>query len=204
MKKLLIYGSFGLAIGVMVASFITAKTYMQLAIASAIYPAIAYLGFKLFLDPRWNVHPTKQVMHAQPRPIAASLPVQKKIIDIVDIDKRAFLKLIAGTGISFFLFSLFAKKAEDILFPQSAAVAPGFGGVSAGPTAGQSMDGYRISEIDDSEITYYGFINASGAWFIMKEDPTSGSFRYAKGNNDFPEAWRKRKAHIFDYYHNLF
>ena len=203
MKKLLIIASFVIATAVVVATFMTAKTYTQLAIASAIYPAIAYLGFRIFSDISSKTRPNKQIARIQPKPTTESKP-QKQGTTVLDIDKRAFLKLIGGAGLSFFLFSLFARKAEDVFLPKSAQVQPdlGSGGVSA--NQGQPADGYRISEIDDSDLTFYGFINKEGAWFIMREDPTSGTFRYAKGDNDFPGAWSKRKALQYDYYHNLF
>ena len=97
MKKLLIIASFVIATVVVVATFMTAKTYTQLAVASAIYPAIAYLGFKLFSGTRWKTHPKKQIPSIQPKPAPEGKP-QKEGVDIVDIDKGTFLKLIAAAG----------------------------------------------------------------------------------------------------------
>lgn len=203
MKRLLVYAGFGIAMGVMVVSFLTARTYMQLIVTSAVYPAIAYLGYKLFLDTRVVTQGRKPIAVAHAIPAPAVKPY-KRLVDIVDIDKRAFFKLIFGAGLSFFLFSLFAKKTEDLLFPAAASIAPGIGAGGASATDGQSMNGYRISEIDDSDITFYGFINNNGAWFIMREDPVNGTFRYTKGDADFPGAWNRRRTLPYDYYHNLF
>lgn len=193
--------SFGVGVAVMVVSFLTARTYTQLILTSAVYPVIAYLGYKLFLDTR--VVTRKQIMAAPARSALEGKP-EKRVIDIMDIDKRAFLKLILGAGLSFFLFSLFAKKTEDLLFPQATSIAPGLGAGGVEAAAGQSVNGYRISEIDDGDITFYGFTNSNGAWFIMKEDPVNGTFRYTKGNSDFPGNWIRRKTLPYDYYYNLF
>lgn len=195
---------FGIAIAMMVVSFLTTKTYMQLIITSVVYPVIAYLGYKLFLDTRVVTRGRKPIVAAQAKPTPVVKP-EKPGTTVLDIDKRAFLKLIGGAGLSFFLFSLFAKKAEDIFFTRSAPIQQGLGtgGISANEGS-QPADGYRISEIDDSDLTFYGFINKDGAWFIMKEDPANGTFRYTKGDNDFPGAWSRRKTLPYDYYYNLF
>src|SRR3989344_9670370 len=124
MKKLLIIASFVIATAVVVATFMTAKTYTQLAIASAIYPAIAYLGFRIFSDISSKTRPNKQIARIQPKPATESKP-QKQGTTVLDIDKRAFLKLIGGAGLSFFLFSLFANKAQDLLFTRPAPAQSG-------------------------------------------------------------------------------
>ncbi len=65
-------------------------------------------------------------------------------------------------------------------------------------------DGYTISEIDDGIIAYYGFMGQKGAWFIMRQDANDGSFRYAKGDIDFPINWEDRTNLTYDYYANVF
>lgn len=65
-------------------------------------------------------------------------------------------------------------------------------------------EGYRISEIDENDsVTYYGFTNKDGAWYIVKED-TNGSFRYAKGEKEFANNWETRRDLKYDYFYNTF
>src|SRR4029078_12030438 len=99
-------------------------------------------------------------------------------------DKRAFLKLIGVAGVSVFLFSIFSKRGQIPFFGKMA----GSDTVSLKDSKGKTIDPaqsqplvcFQISEIDDGVVAYYGFINKSGAWFIMREDTESSSFRYAK------------------------
>ena len=118
-------------------------------------------------------------------------------MEVADIDKRAFLKLIGATGISFFLFSLLGRRVEVPFFGR--AVESG-----TNPVEGQPTDGYKISEIDDNTITYYGFTNKDGAWLIMREDTEASSFRYVKGDLEFSGNWSNRENLKYDYFHEVF
>ncbi len=116
MKRLLIIASFAIATVMVVVSFMTAKTYTQLIVASAIYPAIAYLGFKLLSDTKSKMRPRKQMVSIQPKSSSERKP-EKGGVEIVDIDKRAFLKLIGGAGIIIgviFLVIFRGEKPEDL------------------------------------------------------------------------------------------
>jgi len=127
---------------------------------------------------------------------------------ISDIDKRAFLKIIGATGISFFLFSLLNRRTGTQFFGGSAG--PGISLLTDGsgkkidPSERQPLDGYVISEIDEGFTAYYGFTNNYAAWYIMKEDPDAGSFRYIKGEADFSSNWVSRENLDYDYFHNIF
>ncbi len=136
-------------------------------------------------------------------------------ISIIDIDKRAFLKLIGGVGLSLFLLSIFNKRIEG-LFSKSLPASgnttlEATGGLPAGrqgneidQAPSQPTGGYKISEIDDNVITFYGFINKDGAWYIMREDTDTGSFRYTKGDFNFPGSWTRRQNLKYDYTCNVF
>lgn len=193
MRKILIYSSLAIiSLGVIV-MFVTATTYPQLAIAIVTYPLLVYLAFKAF---------------SRPKPLPAILkPVTVSQADagIADIDRRGFLKLIGAAGASFFLSSIFSKRAEIPFFGRlSETAATGFPNPLANKTGSASTDDYRISEVDDGAITFYGFIKQGGAWFIMQEDTNTGSFRYAKGASGFPDHWANRENLKYDYYHNVF
>lgn len=210
MKKSLTYFSFLITSLLVILAFVTATTYIQLGIAIALYPLIALFAYKLFVV---RDTPTPLVP-MEPAPIfSESVQKTQQIhtsgegVKVSDIDKRAFLKLIGATGISFFLFSLFNKRTGVSLFPDSTG--PGVStltdnvGNKINPAEREPIDGYQISEIDYSDISYYGFINKNGAWYIMKEDE-EGSFRYIKGTTDFPTNWADRTNLSYDYYHTIF
>lgn len=212
MRKILILTCFIIATLVVFGMFISATTYVQLAVAVATYPLLVYVTFVVF--------PRKNFNHALPATVAALQPplVAKKTesgktegIGIADIDKRVFLKLIGATGLSLFLFSLISRKTEGSFFRsvQSPAVSgrltlEDLDGKKVNPAQSQPTDGYIISEIDDNVITFYGFTNKDGAWYVMKEDPDTGSFRYNRGDSNFPGSWDNRENLKYDYFSNVF
>ena len=215
---------------VVVAAFITATSYTQLAVAIIIYPFLIYFVLKAFPRTTQMYYPSREpVVAAAPpsvKPAEIAMPAgplrseasrqvepakSESMIGISDIDKRVFLKLIGGAGLSLFLFSIFNKKSEGLFFknlPASGAQGrvslEDIAGNKIDPAQSQPMDGYRISEIDDNLITFYGFTNKDGAWFIMKEDTDVGSFRYTKGDSNFPGSWPNREKLRYDYFNNVF
>jgi hypothetical protein len=138
-------------------------------------------------------------------------------IVISDIDKRVFLKLIGSAGVFLFLFSLFNRKAENLFykslpdkgkayfdrkgfFDSEEARANGKGtGI-----AGQPTDEYGISEIESGDTSFYGYTKLGGAWYIMKVDTATNSFRYVRGDKNFPDSWKKREKLKYDYFGNVF
>ncbi|MDO8619455.1 MAG: hypothetical protein Q7R49_05970 [Candidatus Daviesbacteria bacterium] len=221
-KSLPIYFSFLVACMVVIMTFVTARTYTQLSMAIILYPMLAYLAYKI-LPYDWK-HTYKKYVDTKPTLPDVSVnsatvsqttetaetteTIEKQPLEISDINKRVFLKLIGGTGISFFLISLFSQKAQAFLFGQNLSQGSSLAGnpanVNPNPITASPTDGYNISEVDDSIISYYGFINKDGQWFIMKGDTNTGSFRYTKGKSNFPDNWNKREGLKYDYYQNIF
>ncbi len=202
MNKAITYSGATLASFGLIALFLTAKTPLQLGIAIALYPVFILFLFKFF------------ILKSNNQPQATSLftlsPVRqekkeetdhkhKGSVEIVDIDKRAFLKLVGGVGLSFFIFSIFNKKVGNLLLG-------GAGSDTQAPASpSQLTDGYKISEIaSNEEHSFYGFITKDGKWLIMREDIATGSFRYAKGNPDFSLNWTHREGLDYSYYHDTF
>lgn len=210
-KTLLTYTTFVIACLFVVVAFITATTYTQLAAGILLYPLLVFFSFKVF--------PLKKRLHRLQKPAISKEPpltssavkadeVKRENVGISDIDKRVFLKLIGATGISLFLFSLFSKKAEGIVFRNL----PGSGRIAIEDTAGnkidpaqsQPMDGFRISEIDDNLISFYGYTDKDGSWYVLRIDTDTGSFRYARGDSNFPGNWNNRENLNYDYFNNVF
>jgi hypothetical protein len=114
---------------------------------------------------------------------------------ITDVNRRLFLKLVGGAGMSVFMMSIFTDRAHAAFFGSmpvpGAMTIKDSTGAAIDPAEKQPTDGYEISEIDDTTSpAYYGFVHKTGAWYISREDD-SGSYRYAKGLSDFPTAWDK-------------
>ncbi len=201
-NKIISYICVALVATMIVISFITASNYTQLAIASLLYPPLIYFAFKFIGRKSENPNPEKFVVAVE-----QDNGAERKAVDIVDIDKRAFLKLVGAAGFSFFLFSLFTKKVESLLLGRS--VNQGATLLDSGPSNQNSSlkptDSYKISEIDNyGEVSFYGFVDKYGGWYIMKEDTMSGSFRYTKGDSNFPISWKNRQTLSYDYFHNIF
>lgn len=218
MRKILILTCFIIATFVVFGMFISATTYIQLAVAVVTYPLLVYVAFVVF--------PRKNFSHALPATAAALQPplVAQKAesaktadIGITDIDKRVFLKLIGGAGLSFFLLSIISRKTESLFSRgiQSPAAVSGklaledLGGNKINPAQGHPTDGYSIAEIDDSLTSFYGFINKYGAWYVMRKDPDTDSFRYTtfrytRGDSNFSSNWTNREKLKYDYFSNVF
>lgn len=185
-------------------AFLTATSYVQLAIATLFYPPLIYLALTLFPRKR----PSVVLKRAIARPKLGN-KLERETVDIADIDKRAFLKIIAGAGLSYLLYSIFTKKVETMLLGKvsgSGIAAPEDTACkTVQATEVSTTDAYKISEVDDQgQVAYFGFIDSKGAWFIMKKEENSGSFRYTKGNANFAANWASRALLGYDYYHKVF
>lgn len=188
---------------IVVLMFITSTSYIQLGIAILLYFVIAYIALKLL--------PRK--ITAIPVVIVQNKTEVNNIEDIkdtevADIDKRSFLKLIGASGVTFFLSWLFTNKARNPFFgntpaPETVSIKD-TSGKEINPSEKQLTDGYKITEIDDSIIAYYGFTHQNNTWFIMRLDTDTGSFRYARGSTNFESNWTIRENLKYDYYVNVF
>lgn len=195
LNKTLTYTGFTLATALIVAAFITSKTYTQLGIAVVLYPLLVYFAFKLFPRKPFKSPAVLIQIPARQKQKAESLGRQR--VEVTDIDKRTFLKLIGTAGISFFLISLLGRRVESMLFDKNPQGQSG----QAEPTP---KEGYKISEIDEGIVSYYGFVDKDGRWLIMKEDTANSTYRYSKGDSGFTGSWSSRENLTYDYYHKLF
>lgn len=201
--KTITYSTFLLVSFLTLLAFVRAKTYTELAVAIVLYPALAYFALRLFPRKTWN----KPVLSIKV-PIEPVQKTELERVDIADIDKRAFLKLIGVAGFYFFISSFFSRRGESLFFDKATN-----SGVTAledpkgnkiYPAERHPTDGYEISEIDDSDTTFFGYTNTNGHWYIMKGDAETGSFRYTKGENDFHGNWTNRENLKYIYFHELF
>lgn len=214
MRKTLTYSSFVTISLLVILAFVTAKTYTQLGVAVILYPPLVYFAYKLFMRkaqkgvPVATVQPSVKPVEEVKVEEVETVKAKKENVGVADIEKRAFLKLIGAAGISLFLFSIFNRRSETLFFGKAAGSGRNSLEDSTGnkinPAERQPTDSYQISEIDDGFVAFYGFTNKDGAWYIMREDPDEGSFRYIKGESNFSGNWIKREDLSYAYYHNVF
>lgn len=205
LEKLLIYYSFVVSSVMVITGFVVSGSLIEILSALLFSPILIYFVIQVLpkRSRAINLPTARAVVIEKEEP--SELTKLKK--EGVDVDRRAFLKLIGTAGLSLFLFSMFTKKAEAAFFGS----VPGPGtvsikdstGVKIDPAERQPTDGYKITDIDDSTPSYYGFVNKSGAWFIQKEG-TSGDYRYTKGSSDYTTNWTGRAALSYDYFDNVF
>src|SRR3989344_2261310 len=119
MNKLTTYISFVIAGLTDATLFMTSTSHAQLVFAVVLYLPLVYVAFKIF--PRKT---QKHYTTIQNTPLVSQITsnqdnqintVNQTIsdshiaegVDVLDFDKRAFLKLIGATGLAFFMSSLF-------------------------------------------------------------------------------------------------
>lgn len=213
MKKILIYYNFIIVSLIVVVGFLFATNYIELLVAALFYPLFIYFAIRVIPRKSHAARIAKeQQVVIQPAVNEDGKKLTQKEAKLqkegVDIDRRAFLKLIGTAGLSLFLFSIFTKRAEAAFFGS----VPGPGTVSLKDSSGnkidpaekQPTDGYKITDIDDSSPSYYGFVNKDGGWFIQKEDDTTGAYRYTKGSSGYSANWSNRSSLTYDYFSNVF
>jgi len=204
MKKILIYYSFIIVTLMVIAGFLGAKDITQIITATLFFPLFIYFASKV--SPKKNkaiIIPQETVL----KPIKQRTEEVRLTKEGVDIDRRAFLKLIGTAGMSLFLFSVFTRKAEAAFFGS----VPGPGTVSLKDSQGTKIDpaekhptdGYLLAEYEDGETySYAGYTNKIGAWYIVRDDSTS--YRYTRGDSAFSTSWTNRASLSYDYYDNIF
>ena len=198
--RLLIYYCFIMSATLVVTSLLAVETMAQLVSTLIFSPLVGY--FFALVWPRRSPAPVFAPAYparTQPAPASAAN---------LDADRRDFLKLIGTAGISIFLYNLFLRRDSNLLFSGSPApTAPlaiqNAQGEVINPAEKSPTQGYYISQIDDSPVAYFGFINNLGQWFIMRQE-TDDSYRYSKGDKDFIAAWSNRAKLTYDYFDNVF
>lgn len=67
------------------------------------------------------------------------------------------------------------------------------------------LSAYKITDMDDAgNPAYYGFMTSDGSWYIMENNTTNKTFRYAKGASGYSASWAGRAGLSYDYFNNVF
>lgn len=64
------------------------------------------------------------------------------------------------------------------------------------------VDDYNISDVADGDTSYFGYLNSTGSWRILKLTDTEA--RYAKGTSDYTANWTNRESLDYGLYNTLF
>lgn len=210
MSKLLFFYNLLITGIIAVTGLASAKAFNQAVFALLFIPLFIYFLRKL----KGRASPVHLVLKAQqflpttymppPEFVAASEIVEGEELsplEVKDVNRRLFLKLIGTAGLTTFFFALFTKSSHAAFFGS----VPGPGTVSLKDTAGnkidpaekQPTDGYEVCQIDDSAIpSYYGFVDKNSNWYIAREG-NGGEFRYTAGTypaTNFTTSWSTRAS----------
>lgn len=55
----------------------------------------------------------------------------------------------------------------------------------------------------DSNVWYYGFLANGGAWIIMEDNRTTGTYRYVAGKTGYVAAFAARETTTFKYFSDI-
>ncbi len=70
---------------------------------------------------------------------------------------------------------------------------------------GNPSERFKISDLDDSgSLQYYGYLDESGRWYIMRFDTSTKELRYARGESDYGTGWTDRASLTYGYFNNIF
>lgn len=127
-----------------------------------------------------------------------------------DENRRDFLKMIGTAGISIFLYNLIFRRDANPLFGSFGSTnsanplaLKNAQGEVINPAESSPTQGYYISQIDDGDTSYFGFINSLGQWYVMRQD-IDNSYRYSRGDKDFSSNWANRTQLSYDSFDNVF
>lgn len=82
---------------------------------------------------------------------------------------------------------------------------PGGGGSSGSPIIAESLDQYHVSDGDETGSTkYYGFLTKEGHWYIMQNNTSANTYRYAKGSSLYSTNWTNRASLSYGYFDVVF
>ena len=74
-----------------------------------------------------------------------------------------------------------------------------------GDLDGDPLDRYQPTDEDfDNDPNYTSFTDIFGGWYIVEDNFSDGTHRYAKGSSDYTSNWDSRTSLEYDYFYNVF
>ncbi len=73
-------------------------------------------------------------------------------------------------------------------------------------TNGNPLAAYKPSDLDTgADPNYFGFLDGTGNWYVLRLSIASGQARYAKGTaGGYAAGWTGRAGLTYDYFSNVF
>jgi len=59
-------------------------------------------------------------------------------------------------------------------------------------------------QINYPGISYWGYLDKDGNWYIRRDDTPNGTFRYIQGANNYKANWANRANLNYDYFDEVF
>lgn len=62
----------------------------------------------------------------------------------------------------------------------------------------------RATKTGVAAVTYWGFLNRFGDYYIMEQNTAAGTWRYFYGRGSYTTAWSQRESLDYDYFDAIF
>lgn len=63
---------------------------------------------------------------------------------------------------------------------------------------------YPSDQLTSGPVTYNGYLDRDGRWYITEQNTTTGTFRYAKGSSNYSNNWDNRAGLSYGYFNEVF
>ncbi len=65
---------------------------------------------------------------------------------------------------------------------------------------------YKLARlpVPGDTLTYLGYLDKDGNWYIIEIDETNGTQKYVKGSSGFTTAWSSRAAQAYEEFNQVF
>lgn len=86
----------------------------------------------------------------------------------------------------------------------------GADGVLKNPATEEKQDAtlfhYKLARlpVPGDVLTYLGYLDKDGNWYITEIDETNGTMKYVKGTSGFTTAWSNRASQTYQDYNQVF
>ena len=102
------YFAFAVACFFVIAAFITATNFTQLALAALLYPILMFFAYKMYTKPKRVQEKILTTDDVRADESTAKKPAERIVIS--DVDKRVFLKFIGSAGVFLKKLKIFSIK----------------------------------------------------------------------------------------------
>ncbi len=83
-------------------------------------------------------------------------------------------------------------------------------GTQVNPATEEKQDAtlfhYKLARlpVPGDTLTYLGYLDKDGNWYIAEIDETNGTMKYVKGTSGFTTAWSNRASNTYEDFNSIF